>query len=175
MRLSIFWFAGKEKADFWRKHSKLSHTKHALASSLIYFFICSLFCSFYVDVVMHFVFTRHVQWHLHWALLKYCVKKIFFKTECHLQEQNSRKKESRVHLIPRITTWQINSCLPHSCKNLSTIPPPHRLFIYIIASRRGTWEHELSLVLKPLWLVNDHLKDSLALVMLIILLENSIG
>ncbi len=176
MRLSIFWFAGKEKADFWRKHSQLSHTKHALASSLIYFFICSLFCSFYVDVVMHFVFTPVTFNDIcieHFS--KYCVKKIFFKTECHLQEQNSRKKESRVHLIPRITTWQINSCLPHSCKNLSTIPPLHRLFIYIIASRRGTWEHELSLVLKPLWLVNDHLKDSLALVMLIILLENSIG
>lgn len=137
MRLSSFWFTGKEKADFWRKHSPLSHWKHALALSLIFLLhmllILQLLCG---CCLMHFVFTPVMFNDIcieHFS--KYCVKKILiliifiFLTECHLQEQNSRKKRVTCSFNPRIT-WQINSCLPHSCKNLSTIPAPHRLQFY---------------------------------------------
>lgn len=155
MRLSSFWFTGKEKADFWRKHSRLSHTKHALASSLIFFLhmllILQLLCG---CCLMHFVFTPVTFNDIcieHFS--KYCVKKIFFLTESHLQEQNSRKKRVTCSINPpnhnMADKQLLTSLLQKSVHHPSTAQTPD--FISIIASRRGTWEHELSLVLKPLW------------------------
>lgn len=58
---------------------------------------------------------------------KYYVK--FFNAELFTGKE-FQKKGGICSFNARITTLQINSCLPHFCKNLSTIPPPHRLQFY---------------------------------------------
>jgi len=137
--------------------------------------ICTSYAPYFGDFMwMLFnplcICSCHVQWQLHWTLFQ-ILWIFFFNVEFFTGKEFQKKRG--ICSFNALNHNNADKQLITSLLQKSVHHPSRANFVSIIVSRRGSWEHELSLVLEPL--LNDHLKDGLTLVMLVTHSMNKIG